>query len=285
MLIIRQLVEFSGKPLCPQDKPAMKTRTQRILHCTARSRAGRLLAATLSLAIWTNTAAANQAANVPAPSPNKLERITEFFDNEVAAGGVRRAPSCRSSSTASRSIRNVFGVQDVATRAPMTSDTIFAPAFDDEADHQPVAAMMLIDAGKPSLADPASRLIPGVCRREGQAPDPARRTASSVHKARSAGRSAGHHRGPAAPYVRHHLRLYRRQAHHEGRHPDSGLFDGRYDNKVFADRIARLPLALSNPGRSGVTAIRPTSSAASSRSYPDRRFINSKSSTSSSRSA
>src|SRR5512144_2670616 len=72
--------------ICPQDKPAMKTRTQRILHCTVVSRAGRLLAAALSLAIWTNATAANQATNVPAPLPNKLERITEFFNNEVATG-------------------------------------------------------------------------------------------------------------------------------------------------------------------------------------------------------
>jgi len=62
----------------------MKTPAHQILHRTAGSRTG-LLAATLSLAIWT-TAAANQAANVPAPSPNKLERITEFFNNEVATG-------------------------------------------------------------------------------------------------------------------------------------------------------------------------------------------------------
>ena len=45
-----------------------------------------MLAAALSLAIWTDTAAANQAANIPAPSPDKLERITEFFNNEVATG-------------------------------------------------------------------------------------------------------------------------------------------------------------------------------------------------------
>jgi len=63
----------------------MKTPAHQILHRTAESRAG-FLAATLSLAIWANTAAANQAANVPAPSPNKLERITEFLNNEVATG-------------------------------------------------------------------------------------------------------------------------------------------------------------------------------------------------------
>src|SRR3954447_13608015 len=46
--------------------------------------AGRiLLAAVVSLAIWP---AAGQAADAPAPSPTKLERISAFFDHEVATG-------------------------------------------------------------------------------------------------------------------------------------------------------------------------------------------------------
>lgn len=67
----------------------MKTPTRRILHCNAGERTGRVLAAALSWAIWTNTATASQAAKVPAPLPDKLERITEFFNNEVATGKLR----------------------------------------------------------------------------------------------------------------------------------------------------------------------------------------------------
>ena len=53
-----------------------------------------------------------------------------------------------------------FGVQDVETRIPMTADTIFA-LHSMTKPITSVAAMMLIDAGKLSLADPVSKFIPG----------------------------------------------------------------------------------------------------------------------------
>jgi hypothetical protein len=113
----------SGKSICPRGKPKMKTPAHQILHRTAGSRTG-LLAATLSLAIWT-TAAANQAANVPAPSPNKLERITEFFNNEIATGKLPGAAVLIQQHGKPVYLKS-FGVQAVETRIPMTSDTIFA---------------------------------------------------------------------------------------------------------------------------------------------------------------
>ena len=238
MLIIRQLVEFSGKPLCPQDKPAMKTRTQRILHCTARSRAGRLLAAALSLAIWTNTAAANQAANVPAPSPNKLERITEFFNNEVATGKLPGAVVLIQQHGKPVHLK-CFGVQDVATKIPMTPDTIFA-LHSMTKPITSVAAMMLIDAGKLSLADPVSKFIPAFADAKvgvsSGTPDgesvlkyvPADRPVTIMDLLR-------HTSGITYDYIGGKLIM---KAYSE-----SGLFDESYNNKVFADRIARLPLA------------------------------------------
>ena len=42
--------------------------------------------AALAVAIWTKAIAASHAADTPAPSAAKLERITEFFNNEVATG-------------------------------------------------------------------------------------------------------------------------------------------------------------------------------------------------------
>ncbi len=53
-----------------------------------------------------------------------------------------------------------FGVQDVATKVPMSPDTIFAL----HSMTKPItslAAMMLIDSGKLSLDEPASKYIPG----------------------------------------------------------------------------------------------------------------------------
>ena len=52
-----------------------------------------------------------------------------------------------------------FGLRDVATNAPMTSDTIFA-LHSMTKPITSVAAMMLIDAGKLSLSDPVSKFIP-----------------------------------------------------------------------------------------------------------------------------
>ena len=61
----------------------MGTHTHKTLRCVAASRAGRIAIAAASVAIWTEANGAN-AADTPAPSAAKLERITDFFDNEVA---------------------------------------------------------------------------------------------------------------------------------------------------------------------------------------------------------
>ena len=98
-------------------------------------------------------------ANVPAPSPNKLERITEFFNNEVATGKLPGAVVLIQQHGRPVYLK-CFGVQDVETKIPMTSDTIFA-LHSMTKPITSVAAMMLIDAGKLSLADPVSKFIPG----------------------------------------------------------------------------------------------------------------------------
>jgi CubicO group peptidase (beta-lactamase class C family) len=216
----------------------MKTPTRQILHCTAGVRAGRLLAATLSLAIWTNAAAANQAANVPAPSPNKLERITEFFNNEVATGKLPGAVVLIQQHGKPVYLK-CFGVQDVETRIPMTSDTIFA-LHSMTKPITSVAAMMLIDAGKLSLADPVSKFIPAFADAKvgvsSGTPD-----GESVLKLVPADRPVTimdllrHTSGITYEYIGGKLIM---KAYSE-----SGLFDESYNNKVFADRIARLPLA------------------------------------------
>ena len=113
----------------------------------------------LSLAIWTDTTAAGQAANAPAPSANKLERITEFFNNEIATGNLPGAVVLIQQHGKPVYLK-CFGVQDVVTNLPMTPDTIFA-LHSMTKPITSVAAMMLIDAGKLSLADPVSKFIPG----------------------------------------------------------------------------------------------------------------------------
>src|ERR1700754_3671533 len=109
-------------------------------------------------AIWA-TAGTGRAADVPAPSPDRLDRITEFFDNEIATGKLPGAVVLIQQHGKPVYLKR-FGVRDVVTNIPMTPDTIFAL----HSMTKPItslAAMMLIDAGKLSLSDPASKYVPG----------------------------------------------------------------------------------------------------------------------------
>jgi len=194
------------------------------------------LAAALSSAIFINTTAADQTANVPSPSPNKLQRITEFFDNEVATGKLPGAVVLIQQHGRPVYLKS-FGVQDVETKIPMTPDTIFA-LHSMTKPITSVAAMMLIDAGKLSLADPVSKFIPGFSDAKVgvSAPDgqnvlklvPADRPVTIMDLLR-------HTSGITYDYIGGKLIM---KAYSE-----SGLFDGHYTNEVFADRIAGLPLA------------------------------------------
>ena len=215
----------------------MKMPARRLLCCTAGSPPKRLVALALALAIWTGTAAADQAAKVPAPAPDKLERITEFFNNEVATGKLPGAVVLIQQHGKPVYLK-CFGVRDVATNLPMTSDTIFA-LHSMTKPITSVAAMMLIDAGRLSPEDPVSKFIPLFAdEKVGVSYDtrgseilqlvPADRPVTIMDLLR-------HTSGITYDYIGGKLIM---KAYSE-----SGLFDGRYTNEVFADRIARLPLA------------------------------------------
>ena len=184
------------------------------------------------------TIGAGQATDAPAPSASKLERITEFFNNEIATGKLPGAAVLIQQHGKPVYLK-YFGVQAVETNAPMTSDTIFA-LHSMTKPITSVAAMMLIEAGKLSLADPVSKFIPGFADIK-----------VGVSSVTADGTSVlklvppdwpvtimdllRHTSGITYDYIGGKLIM---KAYSE-----SGLFDGRYDNKVFADRIARLPLA------------------------------------------
>ena len=80
------------------------------------------------------------------PSPAKLERITEFFNNEVTTGKLPGAVILIQQHGRPVYLK-CFGVRDVAAAVAMTPDTIFAlhcmtkPIIS-------LAAMMPIDAGE-----------------------------------------------------------------------------------------------------------------------------------------
>ncbi len=203
----------------------------------AASIAGRILVVVGALAIQT-TIGAGQTTDAPAPSASKLERITEFFNNEIATGKLPGAAVLIQQHGKPVYLK-CFGVQAVETNTPVTSDTIFA-LHSMTKPITSVAAMMLIDAGKLSLADPVSRFIPGFADiKVGVSSATADGTA--VLKLVPPDRPVTimdllrHTSGITYDYIGGRLIM---KAYSE-----SGLFDGRYNNKVLADRIAGLPLA------------------------------------------
>jgi len=204
----------------------------------AVSGAVRLALAAVSITIWTKGVDVSRAAGAHVPSPDKLERITEFFNNEIATGKLPGAVILIQQHGMPVYLK-CFGIRDVATNVPMTPVTIFA-LHSMTKPITSVAAMMLIDAGKLSLSDPASKYVPGFADVKvgvsSVAADgtpilnlvPLDRPMTIMDLLR-------HTSGITYDHIGGKLidRAY----------SDAGLFDGHFDNKVFAERIAKLPLA------------------------------------------
>jgi len=175
---------------------------------------------------------------IPVPSAAKLERLTEFFQNEVATGKLAGVIVLIQQHGRPVYLK-CFGLRDVATRHPMTPDTIFAL----HSMTKPItnlAAMMLIEEGKLALADPVSKYIPSFAKvqvgdetktESGAAIltlEPPRRPINIEDLLR-------HTSGITYDYIGGELikKAYR----------DADIFQGHFDNEEFAERIARLPLS------------------------------------------
>src|ERR1700678_1418256 len=88
----------------------------------------------------------------------KLQRIGEFFRGEIAGGKIPGA-ILLIQQHGKPVYHESFGVRDVATKLPMSDDTIFR-LYSMSKPITSVAAMMLIDAGKLKLDDPVGKYIP-----------------------------------------------------------------------------------------------------------------------------
>ena len=88
----------------------------------------------------------------------KLNALTEFFKAEVAAGKVPGA-MLLVQRRGQPAYFESFGVRDVATKAPMTPDTLFR-IYSMTKPITSVTAMMLVQEGKLSLDEPVSKYIP-----------------------------------------------------------------------------------------------------------------------------
>ncbi|MET4352885.1 CubicO group peptidase (beta-lactamase class C family) [Bradyrhizobium sp. RT9b] len=174
------------------------------------------------------------ATNIPTPSADGLDRITAYFDNEVTLGRLPGAVVLVQQHGKPVYLKN-FGVRDTRTGLAMTPDTIFAI----HSMTKPITclgAMMLIDEGRLALTDPVSKYVPlfadtkvGV-EPEGTSKvelEPSIRPVNIEDLLRQTSGISYDYIG--APWV---MQVY--QA--------ANIFEGPFNNRQFADRIAKLPL-------------------------------------------
>src|ERR1700709_2704782 len=108
-------------------------------------------------------ASAFSAGNAQAPasssfSPEKLDRVGDYIRNEIATGKIPGAILLIQQHGTPVYFEN-FGVRDVATKLPMTSDIIFR-LYSMSKPITSVAIMMLVEDGALKLDDPVSKFIP-----------------------------------------------------------------------------------------------------------------------------
>jgi CubicO group peptidase (beta-lactamase class C family) len=121
----------------------------RVLIC------GLLLTATMVL-----PARAEGSYEIPAGAhfnPQKLAKVGDYLREEIAGGKIPGAVLLIQQH-GKPVYHEFFGVRDVATKEPMTDDTIFR-LFSMTKPITSVVAMQLIDEGKMSLDDPVSKYI------------------------------------------------------------------------------------------------------------------------------
>jgi CubicO group peptidase (beta-lactamase class C family) len=198
---------------------------------------GALLAGTASIA----AAPAEGGFDLPAGAhfnPRKLERIGEFFRNEIASGKIPGAIVLIQQHGKPVYFEK-FGVRDVATQLPMSDDTIFT-VYSMSKPVTSVAAMMLVDEGKLKLTDPLEKYIPAF--------------ATSKVGVELAAENGGK-KLELVPLDRP-VTILDLMRHTSGitygfygdslvrkAYANTLLYGGDFDNAEFAERIAKLPLA------------------------------------------
>jgi CubicO group peptidase (beta-lactamase class C family) len=188
-------------------------------------------------AMWAGHAMAG-AADVVTISSAKLERLTDVFNDKVSTGIIPGAIVLVEQHGRPIYLRS-FGVRDVATRAPMTPDTLFA-LHSMTKPITSVAAMMLVDDGKLSLDDPVSKYIPEFAA-----------VKVGVETVAADGKPVLKRVPPDRPITIKDLLRHTSGITYEyigsdlimAAYADANLFAGDFDNKAFAERIAGLPLA------------------------------------------
>src|SRR3954454_7770965 len=121
-----------------------------------------LIVAVLAIALvngWPGPARAESATPVAGSfSREGLDRVGDYIRNEIATGKIPGAVLLIQQHGKPVYFES-FGVRDVATKLPMTPDTIFR-LYSMSKPITSVAAMMLVEDGKLKLDDPVSKYIP-----------------------------------------------------------------------------------------------------------------------------
>ena len=167
-----------------------------------------------------------------------LARVGDYIRNEVTAGKIPGAILLIQQHGHPVYFEN-FGMRDAENKIPMSADTIFR-LYSMSKPITSVAAVMLVDDGKLALGDPVSKYIPafadvkvGVDKVDtnGQpvlALEPVDRPITIEDLLRhTSGLTYGFYGDSAA----------------RKRYANSDLFEGDPDNALFAERLAKLPLA------------------------------------------
>jgi CubicO group peptidase (beta-lactamase class C family) len=193
------------------------------------------------LALAASQARAEGAFDIPAGAhfnPQKLEKIGEFFRNEVAAGKIPGAVVLIQQH-GTPVYHEFFGVRDTVTKAPMTDDTIFR-IFSVSKAITSVAAMTLIEHHKIKIDDPVAIYIPSFAT-----------VSVGIEKKTENGEKTI----DLVPLNRQ-LTVHDLMTHTSGitygfygeglvrtAYTNARLYDGDFNNAEFAERIAQLPLA------------------------------------------
>jgi CubicO group peptidase (beta-lactamase class C family) len=171
-------------------------------------------------------------------SSTGLARIDAYLQNEIATNKIPGAIMMiqRNGKTA---YFNSFGVRDPGTKAPMTPDTIFR-IYSMSKPITTVAAMMLVEEGKLQLDEPLSKYIPSFAD-----------VKVGVEKKAEDGKIGLDLVAPRRPITIQDLMRHTSGLTYgffgEGAvkklYVEANLLEGDVDNAVFAERLAKLPLA------------------------------------------
>jgi CubicO group peptidase (beta-lactamase class C family) len=186
------------------------------------------------------SAGAEGTFDIPAGAhfnPQKLEKIGEFFRNEIANGKIPGA-ILLIQQHGKPVYHESFGVQDVVSKAPITDQTIFR-LFSMTKAITSVVAMQLIDEGKLKLEDPISKYIPSFANVkvgvEKQADD-GTKTLELVAPNRPPTILDLMRQTSGITYGFYGDSLVRKA------YRDANIYAGDFDLAEFAERIAKLPL-------------------------------------------